>query len=260
MIEPLQPAPQETIKSPLGFIEKPLNGLEPARCVDGRNATGSEQGPQMLGGSMHPILLSTINEGTPFSQETVSRGLQTLKEKGYTTGVHKGEHQHGASCDCGFCDKMKEIYRTALKNREPFTRILRTVYEANTDLLGSPGAIDASYQRFNQYSPENIQLVGAPLVAHAVANGAACETVEKDHAEEMAFVNTKRGVTLDTKRVNEQGNQVFNLDLFVAIEQAKALGVDEQFATAASLILYLATEKVLVQDKGKPALPIEVYK
>ena len=35
-------------------------------------------------------------------------------------------------------------------------------------------------------------------------------------------------------------------------------GVEPDFATAASLILYAATEIVLVEQQGKPALPIIV--
>jgi len=69
----------------------------------------------------------------------------------------------------------------------------------------------------------------------------------------------KAGTTLDTRSLNRQGTQGFNLDLLEAMRQAKALGIDNDFTLPASLILYLATEIVLVEDKAKVALPVEIH-
>ncbi len=111
-----------------------------------------------------------------------------------------------------------------------------------------------------QYPAENIKITGETLIHSVEASGGATETVAGEHAEQVAFVNLQPGTTLDTNQLNRQGQQAFNLDLWAAIEQAMALGVDSNFAIGASLILYMATEIMLVESKGKPALPVVVRK
>ncbi|MBI2029985.1 hypothetical protein HYT02_06205, partial [Candidatus Gottesmanbacteria bacterium] len=80
------------------------------------------------------------------------------------------------------------------------------------------------------------------------------------HEEQVAFVNLRPNTTLDTNNLNREGKQAFNLDLWAAVEQSKELGVPEDFARDASLILYMATEMVLVEKNGKPALPVQIHK
>ncbi len=118
-------------------------------------------------------------------------------------------------------------------------------------------AVDDAYQRFYGYTPDHIRVTGDELITFLEDQGASVERLEGDHAERVVFVNCKQGTTLDTNAMNEHGVQAFNLDLWAVQEHAKALGVtDEQFITGASLLLYLATEIVLVEQKGKPKLPI----
>jgi len=108
------------------------------------------------------------------------------------------------------------------------------------------------------YSSDKIGITGETLVKSAEDNDAICETVEGNHAEQVAFVNLKPNTTLDTAALNQQGDQAFNLDAWALQKQAKTLGVPDEFSIPASLTLYSATEIVLVEDKGKPALAVEI--
>lgn len=71
------------------------------------------------------------------------------------------------------------------------------------------------------------------------------------------MVNLKEGTTLDVDK--NQDHQVFNLDLWYVLEVAKKLGIDLEKAKLLSLGLYVATEMVLVEEKGKSRLSILVY-
>lgn len=241
------------------FMERPLEGTEPARCVDGRACSKSPEGPQMLGGSLHPLVLKTLYTNSELNESTIRKDLGILKEKGFSPGAHRGSHQdteHGV-CDCGFCDRLDEIITTAQEKEEEIKERLKPLMDQNglNSTLLSP-----AYDRIRHFSLEKIKSRGEPLLLEELTNGAICEIVEGEHAEEIAFVNLKEGTTFDTKKANEIGHQAFNLDLWIAAEQSQALGVTPNFAIPASLILYQATEMVLVENKGKSPLPVVVHR
>ncbi len=249
----------------LDFIELPLSGNETARCVDGRPDYNKGKGPQMLGGSLHPILLSIISEGTNFDEESVNKELSKLREAGFKTGAHRGSHKNPESSDCGFADKMPAILQTAVAKKEEITKRLNFVHDNNKEAIGDLGKpfseiVADAFTKLEAYSPERITLNGEKLLSCVTNTGAIIEDVAGDHAEEAAFVNLKKGVTFDTNQANQQGRQAFNLDLWAVVEQAQRLGVDDtNFIIGASLILYQATEMVLVEDRGKPALPVVIH-
>ena len=114
------------------------------------------------------------------------------------------------------------------------------------------------YDKLEKYSASKIVLGGEDLVTLAFECGANVEDVESEHQEKIAYVNLVSGTTFDTKEANSKGWQAFNLDIWSCVEQATALGVEKNFALFASLILYAATEVVLVEQKGKEALPIGI--
>lgn len=260
----IQTVYMETAVKP-DFLEKNLKGNESPRCVDGRPAEDSEQGPQMLGGTLHPVVISAIFNDFELNSNTVASEIKRLQSVGFKTGVHRGSHKHEGVSDCGFADRLKDILAVAQKRRGTIHQRLMQIYETNRDqfrginLPPVEGLINNAFEEIESLSTDKIKIVGEDLVKCAQDLGSTVETVEGDHTESIAFVNLRKNTTLDTIALNQQGKQAFNLDLLTAIEQAKQLGVPENLSILISLILYLATEKVLVEDKGKPALNVEIH-
>ncbi len=246
--------PQERTGNPLKFIEIPASANQPGRCIDGRNADDSLEGPQMLGGSVHPVLIRTIATGEDFDRNTLRQGLQSLSDKGYQLGVHRGSHKNPeqGKCDCGLCDQLQTILSTAVDKKDEITRRLQAI-DINPQLL------DEAFRKISSFALDKVRITGEDIIQVAKDTRATVEEVQGDHKEETAFVNLKQNSTFDTRGANTQERQAFNLDLWAVLEQIEALGIDRDFAFVSSLILYQATEIVLVENKGKPALPVEIH-
>jgi len=272
------------------FLETPNTGS--ARCVDGRpDFEIAEKGPQMLGGSLHPILLRAIYTNQSFNESFVKEGITELQTLGFKVGIHRGDlhthtekiSQHHAGkthepqttknnekskSGCGAADETDKIIAKAIEQKAEITRRLKETYEANIETFGGFASgfakpfeqiLAETYEKIGQFGPEKIKITGEETIITAEKAGAAVENLEGNHAERVAYVNLKKNITYDTNESNKQGIQAFNLDLLEAVEQAEALGVDKEFAIAASLILYQATEMVLVEEKGKNPLPILLH-
>ncbi len=249
------------------FLETAITGTEPPWCVDGRPDPQKDKGPQMLGGSLHPVVLKAIWENQPFNQLFAAENLNALKNTGFALGVHWGSHKHEGTSDCGFADYLPKIIAKAQEQQYEIIRRLLAVYQQNQAVFNQIGLsqeqfitmLNQAYQKINAFLNTQVEIKGEALISLAETLGAQVENLEGDHQEQAAFVNLKKGVTLNTNLLNEQGRQAFNLDLGSAIHQAGALGVPDDFAIAASLILYQATEMVLVEDRQKPSLPVVVH-
>lgn len=259
--------PQEAPNEPLSFIEKALSGVEPGRCVDGRPAHKSMQGPQMPGGTFHIVLIDAIDKGKNLTEEPLKNGFEQLDRTGYKPGLHRGHHKHPENniSDCGAADKAKLILTVAQENRAEIIERLRPLYASEGNVLGPIDMLEVAYSKIAKYNPERITITGEQLITKAEELGAFVEEVEGEHGERKAFVNFKKSTSFDTQRANEMGWQAFNLDLAEVIDQAKTLGVDPQIAAATSLVIYVATEMVLVEKYGvaqehQPPLSVEVYK
>lgn len=247
------------------FIEKPLTGQESDRCADGRESVGSEQGPQMPGGDILPILIFAVIKNNNINEQSVTRNIKVLTEFGAKPGVHRGHHANETDSDCGFADKVKQILNTAVEKRSLISQQLMSTYEENKDKF--PGHSSSSFEnllnrafdKIEAYDPDQIKITGEKLVKTAENSGALAETVTGDHKEEVAFINLIKDTTLDTRALNDHGRQAFNLDLWAAIDRSKKLGLPESDSLAMSLILYAATEIVLHEDKGKPPLPVVIH-
>jgi hypothetical protein len=243
------------------FTEKKLTGNEPARCVDGRPAHESPQGPQMLGGSLHPITLNAIITDREFDESAVRKDLQILKESGFMLGVHRGHHkdEKQGKSDCGFADRIKEIIQASKDNKEEILKRLGNVYKLNGI---DTNAVQSSYAFISNFTLEKIKITGEKLIRSSQESGAEIEDLEGDHQEQAAFVNLKPETTLDTQALNKSGKQAFNLDLWAAIQQGLVLIKNANVETLRdlSLILYQATEMVLVEQKGKSPLPAILHK
>lgn len=249
------------------FLPLSVNNTKQAWCVDGRPDPNSDKGSQMLGASLHPIILKAIDQNLNFDEALVGKILPALTSAGFSLGVHYGAHKHEGKSDCGFADRMPEIITKAQQQQGEITNRLLGVFRDNQAVFQSQGlteevfsqSLASAYQKINAYAPDKIQLTGETLIAKAQELGARVENLEGDHQEQVAFVNLKERTTLDTNELNLQEKQAFNLDLWAVLEQTRALGIDQNFALATSLILYQATEMVLVEAKGNPTLPVIIH-
>lgn len=259
--------PQETKRIPFSFIERPIVGIRPARCVDGREDPQSLLGPQMPAGSIHVILIDAIYKGYNVTPKTLETGFTQLRHSGYKPGLHRGHHNDPQKniSDCGAADRAQLIFAVAQGHREKILERLRPVYAQHADLLGPITMLETAYEKIKAYDQKKITITGEKLVATAENLGANVEKVAGNHCERIAFINLKPGITFDTKTANNQGWQAFNVDVIEVMKQAIVFGIDPFFAAAVSLPFYVATKMVLVEKYGiaqepQPGLPVKLHR
>lgn len=242
------------MQNDLAFLPLNITGKEAPWCVDGRPDPHSQKGPQMLGGSLLLVLIACVLNNYDFDDATVRQALATLKEKDFGIGVHRGHHADEANgiCDCGFADKLPMIYQLALDEEDEIKKRINSVVPDKDETIAK------AYTAMKSWGSVRIKNKGEWLVKVCEDFGCNIVNMEGDHGETVAFVNLKTGTTLDTNGLNASGKQAFNLDLWAIMDTAKALVLDTDLAMGISLILYVATEMVLVEMKGKPALPVVI--
>ncbi len=248
----------ETEMNNIPFPEKPITGTECAWCVDGRHGH-SDKGPQMMGGSLSPVVISAIVNNHTMDEQFVEDNFKTLKDAGYNLGGHTDTHAHGEASGCGFADKLATIVETAILEQEEIKRRILSVLNSNPDIFPDPSiyadSLDTVIALLNNYESK-FNLNGKNLINKCETTGAKIVELQGEHAEQAAYLNLKPNTTLDVEQANANGQPVFNLDLWALQQQAKVLGIDELQSTALGLMLYVATEMVLVEAKGNPPLPV----
>jgi hypothetical protein len=238
------------------FVEVYAKKIPPF-CVDGRagQVDGKKIGayPQMLGGSLMPAVLEwMINCPNDDLKNVLPKVFEGLKKAGYPLGVHTSTHAHEGKSDCGFADNLGKIL-TTFKNR--FGEIKEIIDQVGVNFS------DEVWQQIKdrlQQIDSNRLPTGEQLVKQAEDLKAVKQVLVGEHREVAAIVNLVSQTTLDTD--NNQDHQSFNLDLWLIDEIADEFGWKKDLAQALSLGLYLATEMVLVEEKGKERLPILVKK
>lgn len=245
------------------FIESELTPELPDRCVDGRPDPESQLGPQLLGGSIHPMLLSSITTGAVFDRPFVLAQAKKLVAARVPLGAHRGSHKNPEEnkADCGVADRTADIIKTAVTDKDAITQDLGDFYQQYSAELPENfrEIVEDGFGVLANYSTDNLQIGGEDLVKTIEEAGGAIEDVKKEHAEDAGYVNIKKGVTFNTTSSNENFKQAFNLDIMEAVKQAHILGVDSNIALGLSAVLYAATERVLVRQNGKPALPLVLH-
>lgn len=235
----------------------PFCEVDPMRqspfCVDGRAGKVNEKVyrpyPQMLGGSLMPLVLEwLINQPDKNLKEVLPDVFGRLRESGYPLGVHTSEHAQEGRSDCGFADNLGKILLT-FKERQPEIRDILSNVEVNFE----EKVWKEIAKRLGNINLTNIPS-GDELIKIAQENGALVQKLEGEHQEVAAIVNLASGTTLDVD--NNQQHQAFNLDLWLVKQIGKNFGWEGKLTEALSLGLYVATEMVLVEGKGKPRLPI----
>jgi len=239
------------------FVESDQLKSTPPVCVDGRHGpadpgTTDEIYPQALGGS---LLIGTIysmySPNGRFLNQLIEV-INSLKEAGYPAGVHRGSHRTDDASDCGFADNLAKILSRLAENSSEITDIIDQA---------APNVVNAEVwikvvQDAKELA-EKIDVNGETIVSTvAQETSAQVQTLEADHGELAALVNLVPNSTLDTKSLVSSGNQAFNLDLWFVLQQASVIEIDQDYATLASLGLYVATEMVLVEDKKQYRLPV----
>ncbi len=259
-------AHKEINKHLCDFKEIILNGTEAPWCVDGRPDFSHQKGPQMLGGSLHPIVLLAIFKNESLNAKFIKKSIHTLKKSQVNIGVHRGAHKNiqQGLCDCGFADKLKIILATAVEERNEISNRLTSFYKKQAPILKYSlehfiELLSQTYVAIENYSPEKIKLTGENLIKVFEQENAQVVELEGNHKEELAFLNIKKNTTFDSASANKDGYQAFNLDFNTVIEQSSILGLSEEFTYVATLILYLATEIVLVEKAGKTRLEMEIH-
>ncbi len=226
---------------------------KPATCVDGRCCDELDYGisPQTLGGTIHFYVLKALKDSLSFT-ESSSLVDPILVENGFGLGGHNHD---GDTCDCGFAANNKIILqRVVSESKEIQSRLLGLGVEIpDKNLKEIIRDFEALLEIQDPHYP-----TGDELVANIGQTDAKIYKLNGSHQEIAAMVNLVESKTFDTNKADENNSQAFNLDLWYVLKVAKVLGLDETYAKEVSLMLYVATEMVLVEDKGNQALPVYV--
>lgn len=251
---------------------------DPLGCIDGRPDKDQRSiGIQMLGGTLNMVVLRALEQGRDIDElliDEVVTELRNVDGKGAAlpVGVHKGH--------CGFAHELKKIMATIVEREaELNARVSQFVKAHEQEFLdfgfdNQENQIQAVFDSIRRFSTGNqIALVGEELVDSVTTDPAQVTNLLGEHKEVAAFVNLKDGYSLDNNLANGVNppdliglekaaiikSPPFNLDMWAVRRQARTLRINQNFAVAASLILYAATEMVLVEQNGKPALPMILH-
>lgn len=224
-------------------------------CVDGRTFLPSSVRAQMLGGSINTLVLLAIVGNDIFDESFVRENSQKLLDAGVSLGAHRGSHAHGENSDCGFADRLKDIINTAKVNIDVITKKINQIAVINK--LDLEKELELARKKLLNYDEEKVKISANDLVTLLEQMGASVVDMRGDHGENACFVNLAAGTTHDTNSAKEQ---IFNLDLWEVVREGKILGIEKDYIVGLTLILYVATEMVLVEAKGKPALEVVLNK
>jgi hypothetical protein len=236
--------------------------LTPQFCVDGRmgkrvdwqNHELGQPSVQSLGGSLHPVILNWILKQPESNYDQVAdQTFIQLQEKGYRIGMHTDSHADGEKSGCGLADNLgKIIKRLETNSTDIWTLLIKT----DPSLANEEIVYQKIIGQLKKLKLETIPSGHQNVFGNKGKFSGDLHSLEGDHKEIAAVINTKPNTTLDVD--NNQDTQAFNLDLWWVLEQAQELEIDQTEAKLLSLGLYVATEMILVEDKRGIRLPIVV--
>ncbi|PXW89894.1 hypothetical protein C8R34_10351 [Nitrosomonas sp. Nm84] len=207
-----------------GKFNIPVSGVVPEICVDGRTDKDGKrkEAPSAAGGTLSIVYGSDLG-GTPTANDIdemqlTKRIINTLKEKGHSTGVHGDDH---SSCGCGACAKAKTIYQHIA---ERINDIAALASQLGIDLteVEKSSIVRQAKNRLSQsdFFAED----RAAILRAAQENGAIFEELIGAHNELGIALNTKPGTTVDRSAIRAKYGPQY--DMFVVDAWA--------FATAAN--------------------------
>lgn len=206
-----------------GEFNIPVSGVVPEICVDGRTDKDGKrkEAPSAAGGTLSIVYGSDLG-GTPAGNDIneiqlTRRIINTLKEKGHSTGVHGDDH---SSCGCGACSKAPAIYQHITEHTNDIASLV-SQYGINLTELEKTAIVQQAKNRLNQ--PGFFAEDRAVVVQTAQESGAAYEELIGKHNELGIALNTKSGTTIDRSAIRAKYGPQY--DMFVVDAWA--------FATAA---------------------------
>lgn len=206
-----------------GEFNIPVSGVVPEICVDGRTDKDGKrkEAPSAAGGTLSIVYGSDLG-GTPAGNDIneiqlTRHIINTLKEKGHSTGVHGDDH---SSCGCGACAKASAIYQHITERANDIASLV-SQYGINLTELEKTAIVQQAKNRLNQ--PGFFAEDRAVVVQTAQESGAAYEELVGKHNELGIALNTKSGTTIDRSAIRAKYGPQY--DMFVVDAWA--------FATAA---------------------------
>ncbi len=224
-------------------------------CVDGRfgKVNNKDYGayPQLLGGSLHFVVLSRLfNKSENGWNSSIQKIVSALSSLGFKTGVHTSTYSNSSESGCGFADNLRSVFKVFLQN---FSKIKGSIDKLSVfDLDLQNWSVIRSL--LNKFSIGSIPS-GKDLIQMAVKHKALLQSLEGEHQEQAVIINTVEDTTLEISR---EALSAFNLDVWLVSKVARLFSWDVKLSVGLSLGLYSAVEIVLVEQKGKPPLPVFV--
>lgn len=236
-----------------GLFNIPVSGKVPEICVDGRtNKDGSRfSAPCAAGGTLSIVYGGDLGSGAAAVDvneiQLTAQMINTLKEKGHSTGVHGDDH---SSCGCGACAKAPTIYQHI---SERINDIASLVSQLGINVT------DSEKESIVQQANNRLSQAGffaedrASVVQAAQDSGALYEELVGKHNELGIALNTKPGTTVDRSAIRAKyGPQydVFVVDAWAFGNAAKDINAsgneaDEQRIAKAITLQNVATASIL---------------
>ena len=236
-----------------GLFNIPVSGKVPEICVDGRtNKDGSRfSAPCAAGGTLSIVYGGDLGSGAASGDvnelQLTTQMINTLKEKGHSTGVHGDDH---SSCGCGACAKAPTIYQHI---SERINDIASLVSQLGINVT------DSEKESIVQQAKNRLSQAGffaedrASVVQAAQDSGALYEELVGKHNELGIALNIKPGTTVDRSAIRAKyGPQydVFVVDAWAFGNAAKDINAsdneaDEQRIAKAITLQNVATASIL---------------
>ncbi len=246
-------------------------------CVDGRSRKQSNTAVyQFPGGDLIFPVVSALASGSTLDYSYILKELKKLVSRNYSICLHRGNHrsvQRNLS-DCGFADNLKLVIETLLnKQRDLMKRIdddlarlilSRLNLEYNPDEYASAvKKLFSSAEKSLSFSKKKITQ-GEDLIRRLEKDFKGSIVVWDligEHKEKAVLLNLSSGTTFDTEKADLDDRQAFNFDLgrFAQMLEEFGLFIEEiKLQVMCAVFLYQAIEIVLVENKGKKSLALEI--
>ena len=221
-------------------------------CIDGRQGDNPDLYVQSLGGSLNIAVVDWIlNNSNGEFKSSIDETFSNLQTKGYRVGFHTSDHYNEGESGCGFAD-LEVIIDVLYRKSNPIFDIL---FEIDSSLNKKEwDEIIKNVKNAKRKLPKGDEIIFGSHNDH----GADLQKLYGEHNEKVAIINLEENTTLNVNQ--NQRTPAFNLDLWWVKKQAGSLGIDQNKTSLLTLGLYVATEMVLVENKGKQRLPIIVRK
>jgi hypothetical protein len=223
----------------------------PCGCIDGR--CGDKARTNAAGGTETLMVADDLTtkdfaiHGETTTAEQYEKIVRFLVDAGHPVGGHTAEDLHGAPSGCGANDKLPAIYEYMAQEGD----VLRGIVESlGIDVSDEDHASIISHAATRSEFSDGAELLES---LRKFGGKESVDTLEKDHKEVIAVINTRQGTTLNRAAVQEKygdNYQAFNVDVWSFDEGARIISRTDDPAVLhrkkiAMLYYNLATAGVL---------------